>query len=108
MCVCCPDFKTHLQSINLAVSATAKGREVANMNKREKKMAKEHAAFKRLRKDGLETKSLRNADVLEQADSRYEIERSGKLMNKEQQSVRKLTETIMDDTGVGKVIGSGV
>lgn len=73
---CAPDcFGCKIQTIAIAASAMPTRSEAARVEKETAKMHKDVAAYKRLRKDGVQPKSVKGAAELERrAGSRWEVE----------------------------------
>ncbi len=78
---CCETYREHVASIGFAASAMpTRHAHVAATEQREKALSRDRAAYKRLRDDGLQPRSVRGADRLEKhADHRLEVE-SGRLL----------------------------
>lgn len=74
----CPSYRDHLLSIAVAPSATPSrggGARAAEVNAMEAKWQQDHAAYRRLVKDGMQPKSLNHAADLERfASSKAEVE----------------------------------
>lgn len=73
---CTPDcFGCKIQTISVAASAMPTRSEAASIEKNTEIMHKDVAAYKRLRKDGVQPKSTKGAAELEKrAGSKWEIE----------------------------------
>jgi hypothetical protein len=94
---CCPDQKTHFKSIQLGKV------ERSEQWKAEKRWEKEHAAYRRLRKDGLQPKSLSGADELEQrAESKLEVEMGKVFDGKKAQTSARIGTEISQELGLVK------
>lgn len=73
----CPDncFGCKIQSISIAASAMPTRSMAASIEKNTEVMHKDAAAYKRLRKDGVQPKSVKGAAELEKrAASKWEVE----------------------------------
>lgn len=102
-CKCkCESFRDHIKGITFAPSATAAGREVAALNKKEKAMSADHAAYKRLRSEGMQPKSVKGSSSIEKSDTKFEVENGVKFSSKERQS-HDLAKLIASDVGVASV-----
>lgn len=77
----CASYREHLLSVGFAASAMpSRHATVADTTVREKKLDKDLDAYKRLRADGLQPKSIYGTDRLEKhADHALEVE-SGRLL----------------------------
>lgn len=94
-CKCkCPDFKTHVSGISFA-------RTLSDQNKAERAMGDNHDAYRRLRREGLQPKTVGNAAQIEKGATDVREVVDGQLMTKQKLEQRKLVRRIMDDTGVG-------
>jgi hypothetical protein len=102
-CKCqCPDFKTHIQGIRFAPSATHTGAHVTETVRREKVMVKDHAAYKALRKDGLQPKSVRGVAAIQaQATDAREIT-EGKILGSQKLAERNIVKDAMGEAGMIK------
>lgn len=67
---CCPSQRDHYRSVSFGTSAEAR-----RIDERERQWARDHAAYRRLRADGLQPKSLDGAAAVEaRADLPVEVE----------------------------------
>lgn len=82
---CCPTQGAHYRSITVAASATPTRKvEVSRIDAKERQWDRDMPAYKRLRQDGLQPKSIDgSADFEKRAESKLEVE-SGTLLNKRQ------------------------
>lgn len=84
---CCPTQADHYRSITVAASATpTRKRTVSAIDAKEKRWDRDMPAYRRLRKDGLQPKSIDGAAKLEQhAESKAEVE-TGQILNDRQRA----------------------
>lgn len=89
---CCPDFKTHIRSVNLAAAATPSRRpRSVEIEATEKRWHKDHDAFRRLVREGHDPGRLEGAAEIEaKATTKYEIEK-GRLVP---EPVKKALEVV--------------
>ena len=73
---CCESFAEHVRSINLSSSALPnRRREAARLSFKDRRMEEDHAAYRRLRAQGIQPAGLDNCAQMEKgARTRYEIE----------------------------------
>lgn len=78
----CPSYRDHLLSVGVAASAMPSRRgDVARTEARERVLAKDMSAYKRLRRDGLQPAHVDGSARLEQrATDRLEVE-TGRLLS---------------------------
>lgn len=105
-CKCnCENFREHALGVSFAPSAMPsrnKGSDVAHSNKREKEMHQDHDAYKRLRSDGLQPKSVRGVARVERyADDAREVT-EGKLIPKRKLQERNIVHEAMGEAGLLK------
>jgi hypothetical protein len=85
-----------------AMPSRGEGSDIAYGNKREKEMTQDHAAYKRMKAEGLQPKSVRGvADVERHAEDSREIT-EGKLMTKKKLEERKIVHEAMGEAGMLK------
>lgn len=91
---CAPDcFGCKIQTISVSPSAMPTRSDAANINKETAKSHADVAAYRRLRHDGTQPKSVRGAAALEKrADSKWEIE-TGTNLGGNVQLARRMDET---------------
>lgn len=104
-CKCkCENFREHAMGINIAPSAMPsrrQGADVAASNKAEQRMSKDHAAYKRMKAEGLQPKSVRGVAKVEAgADDVREIT-EGKLISKTKLRERDIVRDAIGEHGVG-------
>lgn len=90
---CCPTQGAHYRSITISASATPTRKvEVARIDAKERQWDRDMPAYKRLRKEGLQPKSIDGSAKFEQrAETAGEVE-SGTLLNKRQRKqLREVT-----------------
>lgn len=95
---CCPDQLSHYRSISVAASACPSregGRYAAHVNAKEKRWHKDHAAVRALKKDGIVPRRVDGChDLVQQAETRVEIEAGTVLKTKKQ---REQLKAVMPD-----------
>lgn len=98
-CKCkCPDFKTHISGISFAST-------LSQDHKAERSMVRNHDAYKNLKAEGFQPKSLRNAAQLEaRANDPREIT-EGKIMSKQKVFERNIVHDAMGESGLLKAAG---
>lgn len=90
---CCPTQGAHYRSITVAASATPTRKvEVSRIDAKERQWERDMPAYKRLRKEGLQPKSIDGSAKFEQrAESKAEVE-SGTLLNaRQRKQLREVT-----------------
>lgn len=103
-CKCnCATFREHCLGVNFAPSATPsrrQGADVAAGNKAEKQIPRDHAAYRRLRAEGLQPKSVRGVAQVEAGASDVREITEGKIMSPTKLRERKLIAQAMKDEGM--------
>lgn len=84
---CCDTQLDHYRSVSISPAATpTRSPNAARINATEKRWEKDHAAYRALRKDGIQPKtSVGAAELQARAESKVEIE-SGTVLNKQQKA----------------------
>lgn len=95
---CCPTYRDHLLSVQVAASAMPTRKVEANrIAQTENRWDKDMAAYRRLRKDGLQPKGIDGAAKIEgNAELRHEVE-SGQLLQTRVQ--RTQVKELLGDRG---------
>lgn len=73
---CCPSYRDHLLSIGVAASAMpTRSPEVARIATKEDQWSRDHAAYRRFRREGLQPRTIDGAaNVESKAETKSEVE----------------------------------